>query len=84
MRVDIYQSQKQPSYGLVVPANVDPSAFSGEVGEAVAKLSPLAKKSSRELSSAYHGPLLSHLKTQIANLGAGLLKVQVHFSEIPR
>jgi hypothetical protein len=74
MKVDLYVSQKKPSYGLVAPANTDIFAFTGEVGAAIAALSPLKKKrGSHELAVLYHGDVLTFLRGQIAQSGVGLV-----------
>lgn len=82
MLVDTYRTSN-PTYGLVVPTGVDPLTLVGSAGTAVAKLAPLQVASKAvALDSAFKGALLEHLKKQIAEEGAGLVKTEVHFQEI--
>ena len=82
MLVDTYRTSK-PTYGLVVPTGVDPLSLAGSAGAAVAKLAPLQVSAKAvALDAAFKGALLEHLKKQIAEEGAGLVKTEVHFQEI--
>lgn len=83
MRVDIYSSKKPSPYALVVPAGTAVESFDGKVADAITKLQPLEKRSTAELGSVYKGELLDFLEKQIGELGAGLVKVEVRFEEIP-
>jgi hypothetical protein len=82
MKVDAYRSKSKPAYGLVVPAGVDVGTFKGEVGAAVAALQPLEKTKSGKLDDMYRGDLLGVLESQIAQSGAGLVKIVAQFDEV--
>lgn len=83
MKVDAYRSKAKPAYGLIVPAGTDVTVFDGEVAEALNKLSPLEKvKTAVDLESISTGDLFQHLQSQIAEKGAGLMKIDVQFKEV--
>lgn len=83
MKVDAYHSQSKPSYGLIVPAGVDPAVLTGAAGTAVPKLRPLVRaKTNVDLNSLATGDLLDFLEKQIASEGAGLMRTNVTFSEV--
>lgn len=82
MLIDTYRTSKS-TYGLVVPTGVDPLSLAGSAGAAVAKLAPLQVSAKAvALDAAFKGALLEHLKKQIDQEGAGLVKTEVHFQEI--
>lgn len=83
MKIDAYRSNAKPSYGLVVPAGASLDSFSGDVAKAIQSLAPLVQtKVSVELSQVASGDLFDHLQSQIAQDGAGLMKISVLFTEL--
>jgi hypothetical protein len=83
MKVDTYHSTKKPSYGLVVPTGTDLTRLQGAAGRGVASLSPLTlQRTNVELSDVYKGDLREFLENQIAQEGAGLVKIVVGFDEV--
>lgn len=83
MKVDCYQSNDQPSYGLVVPSGTNPDSLTGDAGAAITKLKPLVlRKQSVDLASVAVGDLYKHLERQITECGAGLMRTEVQFTEI--
>lgn len=82
MRIDVYRSGAKPAYALVVPAGTDLTGFDGVVAKAILDLQPLEMSETAVLNSLYYGDLLEFLESQIAESGAGLVKVQVQFNEI--
>lgn len=85
MKIDTYRSKTKPAYGLIVPSGVDPTTLQGDAAAAAAKLSPLVNHSRGvALDELYKGDLLARLETQIASEGAGLVKIEVTFSEVLR
>jgi hypothetical protein len=77
MMVDIYVSKAKASYGIFVPAGVDPTTLIGSIATEVAKLSPLYHRSTHEVSSVFHGELLEQVQAQISQLGAAIVHAEV-------
>lgn len=82
---DVYQSEKQRSIAIVVPAGTDPTTqkFSDEANEGLAKLSPLVLRRRGVMLENYaKGDLFEHLQKQLAEHGVGLVRTSVSFREL--
>lgn len=83
MKIDIYKSRKKPAFSFVVPTGTDPTKLEGEAAAAIAKLSPLERRSHGEdFDSFFKGDLHTHLRAQISAAGAGVYRTAYEFGEL--
>lgn len=82
MIVDAYRSAKNPSYGIVVPAGTTLDTLHGEAGTAIAAGDWTISKRAKALDEMFGSELVDFLAGQIAEKGAGLVKINVQFTEL--